>query len=116
MNTKLEIHSSNQPQGVVVVSLKGSGDLDGLATLEKELMTLSSNRPAYTVFDFSGLTFIASLSIGAIMNFRRAAMGWGGKVAVAEANELIATALHRVRIDAVLPMFDSVAKAVAAKS
>jgi len=50
------------------------------------------------------------------MNFRRAAMGWGGKVAVAEANELIATALHRVRIDAVLPMFDSVAKAVAAKS
>lgn len=116
MNTKLEIHTEDKSQGVAVMSLKGAGDLEGLAILEKELMTLSSHRPMYTVVDLSGLTFIASLSIGAIMNFRRAAVGWGGKVALATANELIASTLHRVRIDTVIPMYDSVSKALAAKA
>jgi len=113
---ELKIESFDHPSGggVVVVSVSGPADLAGLPFLERNLNALAQRKPQRVVFDLSALTFIASLSIGAIIAFHNAANRWGGKVSLAGANDMIANTLKRVRIDAMLPVYPSLDEAVKA--
>jgi anti-anti-sigma factor len=110
---QLTIKTETKPHESVVMSLVGTADIDGLESLEKELLALSAKKPKLVVFDATHLKFIASLSIGALIHFRRKCLTWGGKVAIAGANENIANALHHVRVDTLLPLSQSVEAALA---
>jgi len=88
----------------VVVALVGAADVAGAALLERELTMLSARRPARVVFDLSGVTFISSLCIGALVSFYRGSAAWKGRVALAGANETVAGALRRCRLDHLFSM------------
>jgi len=110
---ELKIETVDLPNGAIVVSLAGSADVVGLPILERQLTSLLARKPTRVVFDLAGLTFIASLSIGALIHFRSGALGWGGKVQLACANDQISNTLKRVRVDVLLPVYPTIDAALA---
>ncbi len=114
MMSKLTINLESRSNGVSVVSFFGPADVLNLPTLETQLKSLLERKPARVVFDLSGLTFIGSLAIGALIHFRTTAITWKGVVQLCGSNELISNTIKRVRIDVLLPIHPSVEAALVA--
>src|ERR1035441_4794014 len=67
---KLIVDTNSHPSGLIV-RIVGEAGIDNISTLEGELLKISALRPPLVVFDLSGLDFIASLGMGALMSFRQ---------------------------------------------
>jgi len=115
MMSKLEIKLDSRPNGVYVMSLAGPADVLNIPYMDAQLKALLERKPARVVFDLQGLTFIASLAIGALIHFRQSASAWNGIVHLCGASDLITNTIKRVRIDALLPVYPTVDAALAAK-
>ncbi len=112
--SKLTINLESRLNGVYVVSLAGPADVLNLPTIETQLKALLDRKPSRVVFDLTGLTFIASLAIGALIHFRTTAQSWKGVVQLCGSNDLISNTIKRVRIDALLPIYPNVEAALSA--
>jgi anti-anti-sigma factor len=80
----LSIQTSQPSPGVVLVELAGEADIlsaDGLLGRIDELATLL---PAHVVFDLSGLTFMDSSGINALVRAVRSVEDAGGSAVVTE--------------------------------
>ena len=97
-----------------IARLIGAADLNGSPELDRKLLGLSAQRPKVLIFDLSGLTFISSLAMGSLINVAHGLSKHGGKVAIAGAQPLVAEALQRIRMEAILPMYATVDDAAAA--
>ena len=95
----------------VVLALVGSADVNGAHVLDQQLRRVVAQRPPLTVFDLSQLKYISSVGIGVLLNFRRHAEDWGGKVRLAAPSELVDGILRQAKLDAVFPIVPSVALA-----
>jgi anti-anti-sigma factor len=113
MDTGLSIQRENRADGAVVVTLRGQGDFHAAQQLDAQLTQLSASRPGAVVFDLRGLTFISSLFMGSLVRFRHACARRCGQVRIAGASEMVRSALHRARLDAVLPVRADVEAALA---
>lgn len=99
-----------------IARLSGAADLNGSAELDRKLLGLSAQRPKVLIFDLSGLTFISSLAMGSLINVAHGISKHGGRVAIAGAQPLVAEALRRIRLEAMMPMYGTVEEATAANT
>ena len=63
------------------------------------LMRLVARRPPLVVVDLSGVTFLSSLAMGALVGFRRDLGRWGGRVKLAAIPPMIYESLKTSRLD-----------------
>jgi anti-anti-sigma regulatory factor len=76
--------------------------------LDTSLSRLAARRPARVTFDLSGLQFISSLAMGALVDFRRAAARAGGRVCLApDLQSLVREALTRAELLGLFEVADS---------
>ncbi|CAN5525378.1 hypothetical protein BH10PLA1_BH10PLA1_05680 [soil metagenome] len=99
----------------VVVTLVGMADMAGAGVLERQLTFLSAKHPRHVVFDLAGLTFISSLAMGVLMQFRRGCAIWGGRITLAAVHPTVAMALKHAALQSLLPMTPTVSDALAAE-
>ena len=98
--------------GAVVLGLVGSADVTGALVLDQQLRRIVAQRPPLTVFDLSQMKYISSVGIGVLLNFRRHAEDWGGRVMLAAPTELVDGILRQARLESVLPIVPSVSLAM----
>ena len=78
------------------------------------LMRLVARRPPLVVVDLSGLTFLSSLAIGALVGFCRELGRFGGRVKLAAIPPLIYESLKTSRLDMLFEVCATVEEAQAA--
>jgi anti-anti-sigma factor len=78
------------------------------------LMRLVARRPPLVVVDLSGVTFLSSLAIGALVGLRRDLGRWGGRVKLAAIPPLIYESLKTSRLDMLFEICATVEEAQAA--
>jgi len=78
----LHIDVSTGGDGSVVVTLSGEFDLVSVAAFDDALADVQGRRPERTVIDVSGLTFLDSSGINALLRATKALQTAGGSVAL----------------------------------
>jgi anti-anti-sigma factor len=101
--------------GVLILRLSGELRLD-MTPLERQLIRLSAGRPAVVVIDLAGLSFISSLGMGYLNNFRRGVKPYGGVVKIAAAQPLVDQALRLCNFHQLFEFHDSVEAALGARA
>ena len=103
-----------QDNGASIVRLRGDGGAGRAATLDAAVTRVCATRPRLVVLDLTELAYIASLCMGSLVALRRAIGSHGGSVRIAGASGDVALALRRAKLDAIMPMHESVAECVSA--
>jgi anti-anti-sigma factor len=93
----LKVESSEHPSGLII-KVTGDAGVENVATLEAELTKLMVSKPPLVVFDLTGLDFIASLGMGALMSFRKTVARNGGTVRIAAAKPAVLDAFKRAAL------------------
>ena len=93
---------------ILVATLTGEIDLLDSDGLSDELFGLADSNAQGVVLDFSGVTYIASVGIGMLLQLTKTLRAAGTPTRLAGATPAIRTILETVRIGAVLPQDDSV--------
>ena len=75
------------------------------------LMRLVARRPPLVVVDLSGVTFLSSLAIGALVGLRRDLGRWGGRVKLAAIPPMIYESLKTSRLDTLFEICATVEEA-----
>lgn len=94
-----------------VVRLIGELHVPEVDRLQIHLNTLEAHRPRKVVFDLSGLSFISSLGLGALVTFQHKIRRNQGEVVFAGIQPNIREMLHVARLDQILTLRDNVADA-----
>jgi len=101
-------------QDATVVRITGWAGLGAQASLEREVTRLSAMTHRVLVLEMSELLGMSSLAVGQLVQLHRAVSRRGGRMAIAQPSDEVRTLLVRCRIDAVVPMHDSVHEALGA--
>ncbi len=101
-----EVSISNH-RGTPVLKLAGEARLS-IETLEEAALHLKAERPALLVVDVSGLSYMSSLTMGALVKLHRAINSQGGKVKFAGAQPRIQEVLQYARLDTLFELCASV--------
>jgi anti-anti-sigma factor len=112
MNTFSVNH--RQLDAVPVVAVTGELTLETAPVLEQELARVGAGRPAVTVIDVAGVTFVSSIGMGALVAYAKAAQRWGGRVRLARASHIVADCFHRAHLDGAFELYPEVPAATAA--
>jgi anti-anti-sigma factor len=111
----LTVEANQHPSGLII-KIAGDAGVENIETLERELTKLSAARPPLIVFDLSGLDFIASLGMGALMSFRKGIVRNGGIVRIAAAKPAVLDAFKRAALKELFNTCATVDEALTAKS
>jgi anti-sigma B factor antagonist len=84
----LQIEVEQKPQAVVA-RLTGEAGIDEADELDRSLRLLSAAKPALVVLDMAGMSYIASMGIGALVKFRNEIVHAGGRVVLAALRPLV---------------------------
>ncbi|HEV3082045.1 MAG TPA: STAS domain-containing protein [Gemmataceae bacterium] len=68
--------------GSMVVRIEGAAGIFGLEQLEHAFVQVVARRPRFAVLDFSRLTFLSSLAMSLLVQLRRDAGRWNGRVKI----------------------------------
>ena len=109
----MEVNESEQ-DGLLVVELEGEIDLARSPDLRRALDVHAKAQTSALVFDFSGVEFIDSSGLATIIEYCRKAHEFGGKYAIFGLRERVRTVFEIVRLDEILPLFDTFDQARAA--
>jgi anti-anti-sigma factor len=107
----LDVEIEKRPQGYVV-RLDGDAGILEAETLETELTLLLVHRPELVVFDLSNLGYVSSITLGLLINFRRAVMRHGGKLRLAGVQPLVREIFERTGLTRLFPMTRTVEAAL----
>jgi anti-anti-sigma factor len=101
----LEVEVRSTEEGPVV-QLRGEAGIHEASVLEAALLPLVAKRPECVTFDLTQLRFIASLAMGTLVSFRRAAVRAGIRVRLAPGlHSEVREALERARL---MELFETV--------
>jgi anti-sigma B factor antagonist len=100
----------------VVLTLVGELDVLARPRLREEVARQIASRPPLLVLDLSGLTFIDAQGLGALATARRLAAECSGRLLIVGADPRLRSLLRITRLAAVLPVYGSVAEALAAQA
>src|SRR5688500_11356658 len=98
---RLEISDTPQATDGAFRDEAGAANVGGL---EKQLQQLATQRPKLWVFDLSGLTFISSVGLVALVAFQKNAQRAGARVRLAAAPEPIHDILKASRLSGAFDM------------
>ena len=105
---------SSERNDAVIVRIQGELGITEVDRLRAYLLGFSAQHPALTVFDLSGLTFITSLAMGALVEYRRGVLRHGGQVRLAGLNPSLQEAFVHSGLGALMPIHETVDQAVQA--
>lgn len=100
--------------GVDVFTLQGEIDFHFAPVLRAMLQAKLKSSCAALVLDFAEVDFIDSRGIAAILEYVRDCANHGGIIALAALSANVKPIIDTVRLDTVMPVFATVAEAVAA--
>lgn len=94
-----------------VLEIRGDLDMDTVAQLRDALEPLSG--PGEFVLDLSGVPFMDSSALGAVVLTYKAIRAAGGRLSLAGVQPTVATVLRVTSVDQVIDVYDTVAAAEA---
>jgi anti-sigma B factor antagonist len=100
--------------GIDVFALEGEIDLHYAPVLRSLLQSKISDHCRALVLDLSGVTFIDSSGLAAIIEYFRDSGDCDGVLCLAGMNDTLQTVFEIVRLDKVIPIFASRAEAIVA--
>lgn len=109
--SKLRIETEASDDATIV-RLIGEGHLGDAAMIAEAFDALVADKPALVVVDMSGLSFAASLTMGALVKLRGQIKQLGGSMRMAALQPLVAEAFSRARLDWTIPTFPTVEQAL----
>lgn len=92
--------------GAVIVRLRGEVGPRQADRLDAALSQISEARPRLVVVDLSGLVFLSSLGMGALLAFRHALARRGGHVRLRGAREEVRLTLRRSHLHKIFEIED----------
>ena len=106
--------SLDERDGWQVLALAGDVDVASAPRLRDRLVQLITNGPPRVVVDMSGLTFIDSMGLGALISGLKRARAHGGDLRLVGPSDHVAEVLAITRLDAAFLVTDTVDDALAA--
>ena len=97
--------------GIGVLALEGEIDLHYAPVLRSLLQAKIRSRCPVLIVDLSGVNFIDSAGLAALIEYFRDASYHGGVLCLTGLNETLRTIFEIVRLDQVIPMFATAAAA-----
>lgn len=88
--------------GIIRVMLHGSLDIGGTEKIEKKLTPLTALDKAFVVMDLSGVEFMSSIGIGAIVRVAKALRNRGGNMVILSPQQVVHLILTKTRIDSLI--------------
>ncbi len=82
-----------------VVQINGSADVSNAGEIAKGLLGVTARRTKIVVLDLSDLTFLSSLALGVLVEFRRGIVRCGGEVRVVGASRNVWDVFQRTGLD-----------------
>jgi anti-anti-sigma factor len=108
-----ECRVAETPWGVLL-RLEGEAGVHAVDRMQFILIRLVARRTPLVVVDLSGVTFLSSLAIGALVGLRRDLGRWGGRVKLAAIPPMIYESLKTSRLDMLFEVCATVEEAQAA--
>jgi anti-anti-sigma factor len=96
------------------VRLEGEAGIHAADRMQLILMRLVARRMPLVVVDLSGLTFLSSLAMGALVRFCRDLGRWGGRLKLAAIPPVIYESLQTSRLNLLFEVCATVEEGVAA--
>lgn len=107
----LEIQAEQTPRGLIA-RVVGDMGVDQVDDLDRQLHLLTVLKPKLAVLDLSGVGFISSMAIGALVRFRNQVAEGGGRVALAGMRKNVEDSFLYTGLDRVFTLHKSIAEAV----
>jgi anti-anti-sigma factor len=109
----MQISTEEMPGGVTKVELEGRLDIAGAAAVDLR-MNLIAGSAKKLLIDLQKVSFLGSMGLRSIVLPARAVHSRGGKVVLLAPNEMVQSVLKASGIDALLPIHNDLATAIAA--
>ncbi len=107
--------STQQTDDATIVELQGSASMTEVDSFSRQTDRLAAARPKRLVLDLSRLDFLASLAIGQLVALNKSVRMHGGTMALAAPKPDVRAVIDRCNLRAVLPVFDTLEEALAAR-
>ncbi|MGQ9550494.1 MAG: STAS domain-containing protein [Roseiflexus sp.] len=105
------LQSEQGNDGVTIVRMEGRLDLLTAADVKRDLATLIADGQQRLIFDLTGVSFVDSLGLGALISGLKAARQAGGDLRIACVNEQVHTLLKLTTLERVLRPYETVEEA-----
>jgi anti-anti-sigma factor len=112
----MELSVESLEQGIKVIHLVGRMDLRGAQEVDLAFMGHAAAAKGLIVVDLAGVEFLASLGLRTLISGAKAQRGKGGRLALAGAQALVSKVLSSSGIHNLIPIYPTVAEAVASLS
>jgi anti-anti-sigma factor len=108
--SKLNIRAEETPHGTII-KIGGEVTVEEVDEMERQLQAMVERPAPVYVLDLSGLSFAASLAIGALLRFRNQAISTGARVALADVQPMINDSFRRAQLHRVFSIYPTVDEA-----
>jgi len=113
LTASVTVHDSG-PGPYILVTLAGEADITGSETLNTVLEAQARKEPALLIIEMSGLRYLDSAALQAIVHANLALGSRGGRLALVAPHDNVARVLHMTEVDRLVQVFASVTEAAAA--
>jgi anti-anti-sigma factor len=111
-NIPLELTSETAKDGILILTLTGRMDVQGVADIDLEFASAIAGQSGPVVVDMSGIGYIASVGIKAFLVQAKLLKAQGRQIVLAQPNEAVKAVLATIGIERILPIIDSMDAAI----
>lgn len=109
----MEIASAALQDGITLVRLAGVLDLLGAQEIDLQMSVLTQTR-GHLIIDLAGVTYMASMGLRRLMHAARSVHQRGFRLVLVGPVESVGRVLRSTGVDAVMPIYPTIAEAEAA--
>ena len=102
----MDINVKDQGGGVAVVSLNGRLNMVNAGRLREVISSTVADGQSRVAIDLTGVEFMDSSGLGALISGLKTARQAGGDLRIAEPNEQVKLVLHLTNLDRILTTYD----------
>lgn len=111
---RFQVQGEVQPAGIALVRVSGELDYDGVAALEDAVRSVRALGSHCLLVDLSGLTFMDSSGVNALLKARRDTHVSGGWMRIAGPQPSVLRVIELVGLDQAIPLYADVSEALTA--
>jgi anti-sigma B factor antagonist len=111
LTASVTVHDSG-PRPYTLLELAGEADIVGSGTLHSLLEAETGKGPGLLVIDMSGLQYMDSAALQAIVRANLALGASGGRLALVRPHPNVARVLQMTEVDQLVPVYASLAEAL----
>jgi anti-sigma B factor antagonist len=102
----VKLESKVLDNGITLITLTGRLDIPGSGAIETQFTIHAASKKAAVLVDMSNVEFVASIGMRLLVANAKAQLGRGGKMAMVNAQPLVAEALTMANIVELVPLYD----------